>query len=430
MRNFTRDGELKVKTDASSSGNAQSQTGALLAAGVIDTLASDDDGVALSQALSVVADEDGIAEAQSPAEDTPLSLEAPAASLIPPRYITFRSLDDLSAVTFEVVGFDVGGDEASELVDGPVGAAQDDDGIALEQAPTEDTELTLEAAAAELNPPRHLTLTSAGDLSGVNFEIVGLDEDGESQTVAAFAGPNQETLTTNERWSAVTSITPDSTSVTTLTIGWPDTYGTIRSGNGYREITSITPNASDAGTIEVGWEDTDTAFGLVLELTELNPDRRITLTSSDDLSGVDFLLIGQDLNGLPVNEVLTGPDNATVTSTVRFASITDIIPQSIGNGSVSAGWPDELATLYKAEHAVDLTHLFLRNTDALTQEIDLTLVVNGEEIPWRHFDLAQDESASVLHGEPSLPLPELTELRANTTTPSAVSFTLHGAERT
>lgn len=430
MRNFTRDGELKIKTDASSGGSSSTQAGALLAKGFINPLAADEDGVAALQDLSVSEDVDGIAEAQAPTEDTPLLLEPAAASLIPPRFLTFRTLADLSAIVFEVVGVDAQGDEVSELVDGVIGAAQDDDGIALEQAPTEDTPLVLETAAGALNPPRALTFTSAGDLSGVNFEIVGVDENGEPQTVEAFPGPNAGTVTTDELWSEVTSITPDDTSVTTLTVGWPDTYASINTSNAYREVSSITPDASDGNTLEVGWLDSTTAFSLVLELETFDTPRRITLTSEDDLSAIQFLLVGTDPDGQPINAALDGPNAATVTTTERFSSISAIIPQEVITGTVEAGWPDEMAALYKAEHDVDLSHLFLRNTNAVTQEIDLVLLVNGDEIHWRHFELAQDESASVLYGETPLPLPELAEVRANVTTAGVVAFTVHGAERT
>lgn len=430
MRNFTRDGELKIKTDASSGGSSEQTRSTLLRAGIINTLTAEDDGIAALQDLSVLADEDGIATAQAPAANTPMSLEPDAASLIPPRRITFRSIADLSALTFEIVGLDAEGDAVSELLNGPNGAPQDDDAIALAQAPTASTPLVLEAAADSLYPPRPLTFTSSSDLSGVNFEIVGTDENGEPQTVAAFQGPNNGTVTTVELWSEITSITPDATNASTVSVGWPDTYGSIDSSNAYREVSSITPDASDVSNVEVGWRDTDTAYGLVLQLSTFDPWRRITLSSTDDLSTVNFLLLGTDLNGQPLQVLVQGPSNGTVATAERFSTLTAIIPQSIGTGSVSAGWPNEPATLYRAAHDVELSHVFLRNTDPSAVEIDLTLLIDGEEIPWRHFALEEDESASVLHGETPLPLPQDTELRASVTSSGVVAFTVHGTERT
>src|SRR5690554_1580250 len=258
MRNFTRNGELKTTGGASSGASASSSVGTLLAAGLIAPLEPDDDAVAIDQEFAVAEDLDGIAEAQAVVEDTGLSLEAPAAELIPPRYLAFGSIADLSGVSFEIVGTDQEGTAVSELLEGPLGAAQDDDGIAEAQAMTEDEPLVLEEVAASLNPPRALTFTSASDLSGLTFEIVGTDENGEPQTVAAFQGPNATTVSTTEKWSSVESITPSATNANNVEVGWADTVGFVISGNAYTSVDSITPDANGSGDVEVGWFESDT----------------------------------------------------------------------------------------------------------------------------------------------------------------------------
>lgn len=428
MRNFTARGELKT-TGASASTGAQAGAGTILAKGAITPLTENDAGIAALQALSVAEDLEGIALAQSPVEDVELALELAASELIPPRPITFTSTADLSAITFEIVGEGVGGGAQSESLAGPAGAPQDDDGIAASQAPTEDTPLALEAAAAALDPPRALTFTSSSDLSGVDFEIVGLDANGDPQTVAAFAGPDNTTVTTSERWSAITSITPDATSANALSVGWPDTAASVTSLGIYTAVESITPDASDAGQVEVGWQASAEAFPLVLGTSELDPPRPITLTSGDNLSGVSFELVGTDEHGEARIETLTGPNDETVRSAARFASITSITPQSLGSGSVSVGWPDDSFLLYRATANVEISHLYARNNGAELQTIDMTLIVDEEEVPWLMFDLNPDEVASVLQGQhTSLPLDAGTEIRVTITAPGAVSFTMHGRQ--
>jgi hypothetical protein len=69
----------------------------------------------------------------------------------------------------------------------------------------------------------------------------------------------------------------------------------------------------------------------------------VTLTSTDDFSGVTFTIIGTDQNNLPISEAVTGPNNETVTSTLSFKTITEIAtdaPSGLSSETVSAGVPD------------------------------------------------------------------------------------------
>lgn len=68
-------------------------------------------------------------------------------------------------------------------------------------------------------------------------------------------------------------------------------------------------------------------------------ERTVTLTSTDDLSGVNFTISGTDIFGNPISEVLVGPDDETVTSVNKYNTITNIASDgaytnfSIGSGS-------------------------------------------------------------------------------------------------
>jgi hypothetical protein len=84
---------------------------------------------------------------------------------------------------------------------------------------TADTPLTLEAAAASIDPPRELLFTFDGDSTAVTFTIVGKDRRGTDQT-EILVGGNAEALITKGVYSSITSITPDVTDAGTFEIGF------------------------------------------------------------------------------------------------------------------------------------------------------------------------------------------------------------------
>ena len=77
-----------------------------------------------------------------------------------------------------------------------------------------------------------VTLTSTGNNSGITFAIVGKDANGDSQTVASQAGPNNTTVTTTGTWSEITSITASGAITTNISAGIKDgaVTGTIFAG--------------------------------------------------------------------------------------------------------------------------------------------------------------------------------------------------------
>lgn len=71
-----------------------------------------------------------------------------------------------------------------------------------------------------------------------------------------------------------------------------------------------------------------------------NLSRTITLTSTANLSGVNFTITGTDQFGIVISEVLAGPNNTTVPSTKQYHTITNISSNgvytnfSIGSGAI------------------------------------------------------------------------------------------------
>lgn len=66
-------------------------------------------------------------------------------------------------------------------------------------------------------------------------------------------------------------------------------------------------------------------------------ERKITLTSTGNLSAINFTIVGTTYNGAAVTEVLAGPNNNTVTSVQNYYQITSITPSGSVATAVSVG---------------------------------------------------------------------------------------------
>lgn len=66
-------------------------------------------------------------------------------------------------------------------------------------------------------------------------------------------------------------------------------------------------------------------------------ERKVTLTSTGNLSGINFTIVGKTYNGTAVTEVLAGPSNSTVTSVNNYYEVTSITANAAVATAVSAG---------------------------------------------------------------------------------------------
>jgi len=108
--------------------------------------------------------------------------------------------------------------------------------LAVLQAQTAAVALTLAAGAGVtteivngetryvLDVPRTVSLTSGGVLSAGTFTIVGYDVYGQRMT-QTLAGPATNTVNTLKAFKSIVSVTPNTTSATTVSIGIGDTFG-------------------------------------------------------------------------------------------------------------------------------------------------------------------------------------------------------------
>lgn len=172
------------------------------------------------------------------------------------------------------------------------------------------------AGTAQFTTPTRLNLSSTGNLSGVNFTIVGQVQQGPDTTgntagpqTEVIAGPNNGVVVTQNTWIRVYSIFASAAVGTAVSV-----YGTAL----------------------------------------LAPAQQGTVTSANDQTGVSFTFSGFNSVGQPATETIVGPGPGLTTSTTTyFNSITQVRASaatnaaSIGNSATAASpWvvPDYFET--------------------------------------------------------------------------------------
>jgi hypothetical protein len=64
----------------------------------------------------------------------------------------------------------------------------------------------------------------------------------------------------------------------------------------------------------------------------------VTLTSTGNISGVNFTVTGTDANGSSASEVIAGPNNTTVTTTAAFLTVTQVAANAAVSTNTSVGY--------------------------------------------------------------------------------------------
>lgn len=160
------------------------------------------------------------------------------------------------------------------------------------------------AGVGYFSTPSRLNFQSAGNLSGINFTIVGL----------AAQGPD----TTGSNGGPVTEV-----------IAGPNANIVI-SQNIFLRIFSIAVSAAVGSNV--------TAYGTAT----LANASQVSLTSTNNLGAVNVTLYGFNANGQPITEVMAGPNNNTVNSVNYWNAVTQIstsaaiTAMSVGNSGLSA----------------------------------------------------------------------------------------------
>jgi len=95
----------------------------------------------------------------------------------------------------------------------------DTDGVATSQSPSGAGNLTLVSSTVTLTPPRFVTITSAGDDTGVTFTITGTRPGGSTQT-EVVTGANASAATSTLTFETVTSIAISAASAAAVEAGF------------------------------------------------------------------------------------------------------------------------------------------------------------------------------------------------------------------
>lgn len=101
-----------------------------------------------------------------------------------------------------------------------------------------------------LDTPRCVTLTSAGNISGVTFTIYGYDQYGQAMSFA-IAGPNANTVATTKAFKTVTRVAAGGAVGTNTSVGFNDKLGLPVRVTDVGYVTSVkwaATLAADAGT--------------------------------------------------------------------------------------------------------------------------------------------------------------------------------------
>ena len=151
------------------------------------------------------------------------------------------------------------------------------------------------------NLPQTITFTSTGNISGVEMTITGTDLNGDAQT-EAINGPNNNTVTSTNKFLTVTQVAADAAVGTNTSIG---ITGTVTEGiltPGRTRIRGLHGvSSSTAGSMV--FRNTSTSGSILLELDTPNQDDFIDPYIPDDGvlfdSGV-YLNVGSGVTSVTV----------------------------------------------------------------------------------------------------------------------------------
>jgi hypothetical protein len=159
----------------------------------------------------------------------------------------------------------------------------DGNGVAAAQQLAGAGDLTLVSSTVTLDPPRFITFTSLGNLSGINLTITGTAPNGSSQT-ETMVGPNANTVTSTLTFATVTSISASAAIGTDIEAGytqsgysawWPlDIYTP-------NQVTTISVNVTGTINYSVEYTNEDPWNNSIIQLAKAHPNAALTNGTAD-----------------------------------------------------------------------------------------------------------------------------------------------------
>jgi len=186
-------------------------------------------------------------------------------------------------------------------INGALTAGFDADAFATAQAVAGAGDLTLDGTLTQsgvgyMATPGYVTITSAGDDSGITFTVAGMRYDA--------GGPAYYTET----------ITGSNTSIVATSVK-------------FHTVTAVTASGAAAGNVSVGTNGVATT----------DMARRIRITSAGNDAGITFTLTGTDWNNNIVTETITGSNASTADSTLDFKTVAKITASGASADAVTIG---------------------------------------------------------------------------------------------
>jgi len=142
----------------------------------------------------------------------------------------------------------------------------------------------------------YVTITSAGNDSGITFTVKGI----------AYG--------TSGQYAVSETLTGSNTSVVSTT-------------KLFYQVTSIAASGAAAGNVSAGTNGVIT----------LDKPRQVLITSAGNDSGITFTFTGTDWNNNPITETVTGPNATTATTVEDFSTITSIVTSGTTASTVTIG---------------------------------------------------------------------------------------------
>jgi hypothetical protein len=104
------------------------------------------------------------------------------------------------------------------------------------------------------------------------------------------------------------------------------------------DVWSVTSFSDTAALRAAATVAAATAFTLITSNLPFNgAGAKVTVTSDGDDGSTDFTVVGTNMAGEALTEVITGVDTDTVTSTAYFSAITSITPSATSTNDISVG---------------------------------------------------------------------------------------------
>lgn len=153
-----------------------------------------------------------------------------------------------------------------------------------------------------------------------------------------------------------------------------------------------------------------------MTLTGSGFDRTISLTSTGNLSGVNFTITGKDIRGAALTETRTGPNNNTVYTTAFFYEVDTITVNGAVGTAVSVGiGTTGRSQWYKVDY--QLTPV----------SVGLGVTVSGTDLTWTlvqtmyNVDTAEPAANSIINNSDTNLVSQTTSRQGNYAFPAAAT---------